>query len=157
MMTPTDPSGVSSPYTNMFAAVYGSLNPSYPVNTFYGTLLKAFGATKLATYAIGISPNSVRANSDVEQSFARVGGTTPVNDTSVPFGSVNFTTLALSAKQNGVNALWPNLDSASDVALTEAYKQAGIKTKAVILPAGLSPSVINSSGLGCAAGRDLPR
>ena len=27
-------------YTNMFAAVYGSLNPSYPVNTVYGQLLE---------------------------------------------------------------------------------------------------------------------
>jgi branched-chain amino acid transport system substrate-binding protein len=132
------------PYTNTFAAVYGSLNPSYPVNTMYGKLLKAFGATKLATYAIGISPDSVRANSDVEQSFARFGGKTVVNDTSVPFGSVNFTSLALTAKQNGADALWPNLDSASDVAVTEAYEQAGIKTKAVILPAGLSSSLLTS-------------
>ena len=131
-------------YTNMFAAVYGSLDPSYPVNTGYGQLLKATGATKLATYAIGISPDSVRANSDVSQSFARVGGKTVVNDASVPFGSVNFTTAALTAKNAGVNALWPNLDSASDVALTEAYEQAGIKTKAVILPAGMSPSLIKS-------------
>lgn len=78
------------PYTNMFASVYGSLDPSYPVNTMYGKLLKEFGGTKLATYAIGISPDSVRANSDIEQSFGRVGGTTPVNDSSVPFGAVNF-------------------------------------------------------------------
>ena len=131
-------------YTNMFAAVYGSLNPSYPVNTVYGQLLKTTGATKLATYAIGISPDSVRANSDVAQSFARLGGQTPVNDSTIPFGSVNFTTPALAAKNAGVNALWPNLDSASDVALTQAYKQAGIKTKAIILPAGLSPSLIKS-------------
>ena len=132
------------PYTNMFAAVYGSLDPSYPVNTMYGKVLKKLGATKLATYAIGISPDSVRANSDVAQSFGRVGGTTPVNDASVPFGSVNFTSAALIAKQNGVNALWPNLDSASDVALTEAYKQAGIKLKVAALPAGYSSSLIHS-------------
>ena len=131
-------------YTNMFAAVYGSLNPSYPVNTGYGQLLKATGATKVATYAIGVSPDSVRANSDVAQSFARVGGKTLVNDSSVPFGSVDFTAAALTAKNAGVNALWPNLDSASDVAITVAYEQAGIKTKAVILPAGLSPSLIKS-------------
>ncbi len=132
------------PYTNMFASVYGSLDPSYPVNTMYGKLLKEFGGTKLATYAIGISPDSVRANSDIEQSFSRVGGTTPVNDSSVPFGAVNFTSAALIAKQNGVNALWPNLDNASDIALTEAYKQAGIKLKVDALPVGYSSSLINS-------------
>ncbi len=132
------------PYTNMFAAVYGSLNPQYPANTLYGTLLKKFGGTKVATYAIGISPDSVRANSDVMQSFARVGGKTLINDTSVPFGSVDFTGAALIAKEKGVDALWPNLDSASDVALTEAYEHAGVKLKVDVLPAGLSPSLINS-------------
>lgn len=132
------------PYTNMFAAVYGSLDPSYPVNTVYGKILKQYGATKLATYAIGISPDSVRANTTVSESFNRVGGTTPVNDASVPFGSVNFTPAALIAKQDGVNALWPNLDSASDIALTEAYKQAGIKLKVDALPVGYSSSLVNS-------------
>lgn len=132
------------PYTNMFAAVYGSLNPNYPLNTMYGKVLKFFGGTKLATYAIGISPDSVRANYDVSGSFARVGGQTVVNDTSVQFGSVDFTGAALTAKANGVNALWPNLDSASDIALTEAYEQAGIKLKSDILAVGLSPSLINS-------------
>ena len=83
------------PYTNMFASVYGSLDPSYPVNTMYGKMLKEFGGTKLATYAIGISPDSVRANCDIAQSFSRVGGKTAVNDTSVPFGSVDFTSAAL--------------------------------------------------------------
>ncbi len=132
------------PYTNMFASVYGSLNPSYPVNTLYGTVLKKFGGTKLATYAIGISPDSVRANSDVSQAFDRVGGKTVVNDASVPFGSVDFTAAALTAKQQGADALWPNLDSASDVALTEAYEHAGIKLKVDALAAGLSSSLIKS-------------
>ncbi len=132
------------PYTNMFASVYGSLNPSYPVNTVYGKILKQYGATKLATYAIGISPDSVRANTTVSESFGRVGGTTPVNDASVPFGSVNFTAAALIAKQDDVNALWPNLDNASDIALTEAYKEAGINLKVDALPVGYSSSLINS-------------
>lgn len=132
------------PYTNMFASVYGSLNPNYPVNTLYGKILKNYGGTTLATYAIGISPDSVRANSDVEQAFDRLGGHTAVNDTSVPFGSLDFTTAAIIAKQKGVNALWPNLDSSSDIALAEAYLDAGIKLKVDALPAGLSPSIVHS-------------
>jgi branched-chain amino acid transport system substrate-binding protein len=128
----------------MFASVYGSLDPSYPVNTMYGKILKKYGGTKLGTYAIGISPDSVRANSDVEQSFGRRGGKTPVNNTTIPFGSVNFTGIALSAKQSGVDALWPNLDSTSDIAITEAYKNAGIKLKVAVLPAGMSPDLIKS-------------
>ena len=143
------------PYTNMFASVYGSLDPSYPVNTMYGKVIKQFGGSKLATYAIGISPDSVRANSDVEQSLSRVGGKTVVNDASVPFGSVDFTSAALIAKQDGVNALWPNLDNASDIALTEAYKQAGIKLKVDALPVGYSSSLIQQPGLVRGPGRNL--
>jgi branched-chain amino acid transport system substrate-binding protein len=132
------------PYTNMFASVYGSLNPAYPVNTMYGKVIKQFGGTKLGVYAIGISPNSTRANSDESQAFARIGGKTVVNDASVPFGGVDFTSTALIAKQNGVNVLWPNLDSASDIALTKAYKEAGIKLKADLLPVGYSSSLVGT-------------
>jgi branched-chain amino acid transport system substrate-binding protein len=134
----------TQPNTNMFSDDYGSLDPKYPVNTLYGKINKLFGGTRQAVYAIGISPNSVRANSDEAQSFARVGGQTPVNDTSVPFGSVDFTTAALQAKQANVNILWPNLDGASDFALAKAYKQAGIKLKAALLPDGFQYSVIGS-------------
>ena len=49
------------PYTNMFAADVGSLNPKYPVTTLAGNFLKAHGAKVLGTYGYGISPSSSRA------------------------------------------------------------------------------------------------
>jgi branched-chain amino acid transport system substrate-binding protein len=128
----------------MFASDTGSLDPKYPLNTMYGKVLKMLGATRLAVYAIGISPNSTRANTTVSQSFARVGGKTPVLDDSVAYGGVDFTAAALIAKQKNVNALWPNLTGASNIALAQAYKDAGIKLKAAAFPVGYDPALINS-------------
>lgn len=132
------------PYTNMFASDFGSLDPKYPVNTLYGKVIKMMGGTRLAVYALGISPDSVRANTDEIESFARVGGTTPVNDASVPFGSVDFTSAALIAKQNDINALWPNMTASSDIALATAYREAGVKLKTALFPVGYAPSLIGT-------------
>lgn len=134
------------PYTNMFAADTGSVNPKYPVNTLYGKLVKQFGGTRLAVYALSVSPNSVQANSNETQSVARVdsGATTVVDNRTVPFGGANFGPDALVAKQQKVNIMWSNLDSESNFALAEAYKQAGVHTKAIFFPSGYSSSIIGT-------------
>ncbi len=93
------------PYTNMFAADVGSLNPKYPVTTLAGNFLKQHGATVLATYGYGISPSSSRAAIQTADSFKHAGGKVGVLNTTVPFGGTAFTPDALVAKQNGVNAL----------------------------------------------------
>ena len=133
------------PYTNMFAA-NGSVDPKYPVNTLYAKLMKQFGGTRLAVYALSISPNSVQANSNESQSVARddPAAKVVVNDTSVPYGSANFGPEALIAKQNNVNVVWSNLDATSNYALATALKQAGVKTKAVFFPDGYDPKLIHS-------------
>ena len=46
------------PYTNMFASDLGSLDPSYPVNTLEGTILRQFGGVVLGSYGYSISPSS---------------------------------------------------------------------------------------------------
>ena len=91
------------PYTNMFAADVGSLDPKYPVTTLAGNFLKQHGATNLATFGYGISPSSSRAAIQTADSFEHAGGKTGYLDTTVPFGGVNFTNEALTAKQDGIN------------------------------------------------------
>jgi len=49
-----------------------------------------------------------------------------VLDTPVPFGSVDFTGEALTAKQDGVNVIVPGMDTNSNYALATALKQAGV-------------------------------
>jgi branched-chain amino acid transport system substrate-binding protein len=134
----------TQPYTNMFASDEGSVNPKYPVNSQIGSFLKSRGGTVLGAYGYGISPTSTRGAVDAADSFKDAGGKVGVLDTSIPFGSVDFTAAALTAKQDGVNTLMPAMDDNSNYALAEALKQAGVKLKATLYATGYEPSVINS-------------
>jgi branched-chain amino acid transport system substrate-binding protein len=132
------------PYTNMFAADVGSLNPKYPVTTLAGNFLKTHGATTLGTYGYGISPSSSRAAIQTADSFKHAGGKVGVLNTTVPFGGVTFTSDALVAKQNHIDALSPEMDNNSNFALATALQQAGVKLKAALFATGYQPDVINS-------------
>jgi ABC-type branched-subunit amino acid transport system substrate-binding protein len=132
------------PYTNMFASDLGSVNPTLPVNTLEGKILKGLGGTVLGSYGYSISPSSSREAVASARSFQHAGGKIGVIDTSLPFGTMNFTSLALVAKQDHVNALFPTMIDASNFALATALKQAGVKVKAAVFATGYDPTVINS-------------
>ena len=132
------------PYTNMFASDLGSIDPNYPVNTLEGKILKQFGGTVLGSYGYSISPTSSRQAGQEVKSFEHAGGKLGVLDTSLPFGTLNFTSAALVAKQHHVDALFPTMIDASNFALAQALKQAGVKVKAAVFATGYDPSVVNS-------------
>ena len=132
------------PYTNMFASDLGSIDPSYPVNTLEGKILRQFGGTVLGAYGYSISPTSSREAGQEVKSFEHAGGKLGVLDTSLPFGSLNFTSAALVAKQHHVDALFPTMIDASDFALAQALKQAGVNIKAAVFATGYDPSVVHS-------------
>jgi branched-chain amino acid transport system substrate-binding protein len=134
----------TQPYTNMFASDEGSVNPKYPVNTEIGNFLKAHGGTVLGSYGYMISPSSSRAATGTAESFQHAGGKVGVLDTTVPFGSVDFTSEALVAKQKGVNTMVPAMDANSNYALAEALEQAGVKLKATLYATGYEPDAIHS-------------
>ena len=134
----------TQPNTNMFASDEGSVDPKYPVNTQIGDFLKAHGGTVLGSYGYGISPSSSRAAIATADSFQHAGGKTGVLNTTVPFGSVDFTSIALVAKQKGINAMVPAMDANSNYALAQALHQAGVKLKATLYATGYEPDVINS-------------
>jgi ABC-type branched-subunit amino acid transport system substrate-binding protein len=135
----------TQPYeSNMFASDTGSVDPKYPVNTGIGAFLKAKGGTIVGSYGYSISPSSTRSAIGTSQSMQHAGGKTGVLDTSVPFGSVEFTNAALVAKQNKVNAVYAGMDNNSNYALATAYQQAGIKPKVVVFPTGYESDVIKS-------------
>ena len=130
----------TQPYTNMFASDEGSVNPKYPVNTQIGDFLKAHGGTVLGSYGYSISPSSSRAATGTAESFQHAGGKVGVLDTTVPFGSVDFTAEALVAKEKGINAMVPAMDANSNYALATALKQAGVKLKATLYATGYEPT-----------------
>lgn len=132
------------PYTNMFASDEGSVDPKYPANTTIDSILKAHGGTVLGAYGYGISPTSTRAAEGDAEAATHLGLKVGVLNTTVPFGSVAFTSDALVAKQDHVNALVPSLDNNSNYALAEAMKQAGVNLKAVLFATGYEPDVIDS-------------
>jgi branched-chain amino acid transport system substrate-binding protein len=134
----------TQPYTNMFASDNGSVDPKYPVNTLLGNFIKQHGGTIIGSYGYGISPSSARSAISTADSFKDAGGKVGVLDTSVPFGSVDFTSAALAAKQANINAMVPAMDADSNYALATALKQAGVKLKATIFATGYQPSVIKS-------------
>ena len=134
----------TQPFTNMFASDHGSTDPKSPVNTLVGGFLKSHGGTVLGTYGYGISPSSAGAARGAADAFKAAGGKIGVEDTSVPFGGANFTSAALIAKQNGVDAMTPSMDNNSNFALATALKQAGVKLKATLFATGYEPDVINS-------------
>jgi branched-chain amino acid transport system substrate-binding protein len=134
----------TQPNTNMFASDLGSVDPKYPVNTQIGNFLKAHGGTVLGAYGYGISPSSSRAAISTTKSFEHAGGKTGVLDTSIPFGSVNFGSIALIAKQKGIDAMVPAMDANSNYSLAQALQQAGVKLKATLYATGYQPDVINS-------------
>jgi branched-chain amino acid transport system substrate-binding protein len=133
------------PYTNMFASDHGSVDPKYPVNTLLGNFLRQHGGTVIASYGYGISPQSAAAARGNADSFQRAGGKVGVLNTTVPLGSVAFTSDALVAKQAGVNALAPSLDNNSNFALAQSLEQAGVKLKSVLFATGYEPDIINST------------
>jgi branched-chain amino acid transport system substrate-binding protein len=134
----------TEPYTNMFASDAGSVDPKYPVSTLYGKFLKARGGTVLGSFGYGISPTSTRAAIGAADSMKHAGGQAGLVDTSIPFGSVDFTSIALTAKQDKVNAIIPTMDGNSNYALQEALEQTGDKPKVSLFATGYASSVINS-------------
>ena len=140
------------PYTNMFASDVGSVDPKYPVNTSIGTFMKNHGGTVVCSYGYGISPSSARSAAGTADSFKLAGGKLGVLDTSIPFGSVAMTTVALVAKSKGCNAFYAGLDDNSNFALATALKQAGVKPKVVVFPTGYEPSLVNSTSWGAVQG-----
>ena len=142
----------TQPYTNMFAADAGSVDPKYPVNTGIGTYLKAHGGTVLCSYGYGISPSSTRSAIGTVDSFERAGGKVGQLDTSIQFGSVAMTTEALVAKQKGCNAFYAGLDDNSNFALAAALKAAGVKPKVLVFPTGFESQLVHSPSWGAVQG-----
>jgi branched-chain amino acid transport system substrate-binding protein len=134
----------TQPYTNMFAADSGSVDPKYPVNTVFSSFLRAHGGTVIGSYGYSISPSSVRGATYTADGFQTEGGHIGVLATSIPFGSVDFTAESLLAKQKNVNAVFAAMDGDSNVALATALKHAGVKAKAVVFPTGYEASIVDT-------------
>ena len=133
------------PYTNMFPADANNTEATVPWNTLDGQIFKKYGGTVLGTYGYGISPSSTNATYGAAKSALAAGLKVGVMDTSVPFGSESFSTQALAAKSQGVNAYTAAMDVNSDIALLEAMNQNGVHPKVNLFATGYSDSLAGSN------------
>ena len=74
----------------------------------------------MGSYGYGVVPSLARSATGTVQSFEHAGGKEGVLDTSIPFGSVAMTSVALVAKQENVNAVYAGMDNNTNFALATA-------------------------------------
>ena len=107
--------------------------PRYTVDP---TLLKKAGAVRFAVIGYGISPSSSLAAKYTAQSLEEAGFSVSYLNTSLPFGTVNTTAIALQMKQENVDSISAPIDANTELALVNSGIQAGIKWRYVSLATG---------------------
>jgi branched-chain amino acid transport system substrate-binding protein len=116
---------------------------SYNYNTV-SKLLKQLGVTKVA--ALGYSvPSAVTSVNQLVAADSRLGLQNCYENTTVPIGGVDFTADLLQIKQAGCNAVVGTFIEASNVALADAVKNAGLNAKVVTYTA-YTPETLTNSG-----------
>ncbi len=119
------------PNTNMFSVTPPSptpINGVYYSYTDTAKFLKAIGVTKLAGAVYNIQ-SAIQSMSSLFQTGQSVGIQNCYENTTVPFGAVDFTATALSIKSAGCDGVIGVSLLATDIALSSAVKAAGIKAK----------------------------
>ncbi len=129
------PEWTSTNYRNMFSTVPAVFAnpPRYKTNT---TLLKKAGARRFAVIGYGISPSSSQAAANAAISLKQAGFQVPYLNTSLPFGTVNVTAVALQMKAANVDSMEAEIDGNTELALVTAGEQTGIKWRYVVLATG---------------------
>jgi branched-chain amino acid transport system substrate-binding protein len=138
------PEWYQQPNTNMFS-ISGPGNAKDPQYDNTAVFAKNHGGTKCAAVGYGISPSSQASASGFVLSCEREGLKNAFLDTTVPFGSVNVTTLVLQIKASGANVLWLPLDANTNFAIMTGLKQAGVKMKVVINATGYGQVLLNDT------------
>ncbi|HLX89997.1 MAG TPA: ABC transporter substrate-binding protein, partial [Acidimicrobiales bacterium] len=138
--------------TNMFTWS-GQSDPKDPQYDGIGKFVKAHGGTNCGSVGYSISPSSSASATGFEFVCQKQGLTKAFTDTSLPFGSVAVTSLALQLKAANVNAMWLPLDANTNFAIMTALSQAGVKMKVIVNATGYGqPLLKDTAALGAAAG-----
>jgi ABC-type branched-subunit amino acid transport system substrate-binding protein len=116
---------------------------SYNYNTA-SKLLKQLGVTKVA--ALGYSvPSAVTSVKQLVTADSRLGLQSCYVNTTVPIGGVDFTADLLQIKQAGCDAVVGTFIEASNVALAEAVRNAGLNAE-VLTYTAYTPETLKDSG-----------
>ncbi len=130
------------PNTNMFTFT-GSLDPHTPQYTQPAQLMKDAGVTSVGAFGYGESPSSTNAAKGFAFAAQHVGLKVGYLNTSLPFGTVDVTPLALSMKQAGIDGVSMEMDENTNFAILTAAKQAGVTLKVAISATGYGQALLN--------------
>jgi branched-chain amino acid transport system substrate-binding protein len=136
---------IPSTYPNMF-----SWSPevwaSNPIYTTTAAFIKSEGGTRVASVGYSISPSSTAAAKGMAPAAKAVGISAPYIDTSLPFGTVNVTAIALQMKAENVDALYGPIDPNTLLAILTAAKDAGVNIKVPSLATGYGEDFLTDPG-----------
>ncbi|HUZ10011.1 MAG TPA: ABC transporter substrate-binding protein [Acidimicrobiales bacterium] len=113
-------------------------------------IYKSLGIHKVAGLAYGISQSSQQS---IKSIFSVLPSSKCYENLSVPFGGVDFTADVLQVKQAGCDTVIGSFVDASDIALSQAVKNAGIKAKQIYFT-GYDQNVLGSPNARAAADGD---
>ena len=130
------------PYTNMFSYT-DPQDPKDPQYTTIPTFMKQNGVATVASVGYGVSPSSSASATGFIFASEQVGLKKGYLNTSLPFGSVDVTAIALSIKNSGTDGMWLPLDENTNFAIISAAKQAGATLKVVDSATGYGQALLN--------------
>jgi branched-chain amino acid transport system substrate-binding protein len=96
---------------------------------FASILLKSLGVKKTAVLTYGNSPSGILSAQHAVAEDSKLGIQNCYEDLSVPFGSMDFTAVALVLKQNGCDGVIGTFTASSNIALALAIRDAGLNIK----------------------------
>jgi branched-chain amino acid transport system substrate-binding protein len=130
------------PYTNMFSTESSLWDAHSPQYTQPALLMKQLGVTTAASLGFAISPSSSAAAKGFAFAAKQEGLAVGYVNSSLPFGTVDTTSVALAMKQAHVNGIDFLTDSATAFAVITSARQAGLDLKAAIVPNGYGQSLL---------------
>ena len=132
----------TQPYTNMFTYT-APQDPKSPVYTTAPNFFKQNGATTVAAVGYGVSPSSSAAATGFIFGSKYVGLKEGYLNTSLPFGTVDVSAIALSLKNSGSDGLYMPLDENTNFAIINAAKQAGANLKVIESATGYGQALLD--------------
>ncbi len=127
------------PYTNMFSVVQVSPNmPEYQVSK-----QEWGGAKSLAVFGYGTSPASIELAKAFAKAAQVAGLSVNYIDTSLPFGTVNVTPIALAMKEKKIDGVFLPLDVATNLAIFTAARQEGVNLKTALSGTGYGQTLLD--------------
>ncbi len=132
-------------YPNVFSfspqqSYNASGTPAYEW-TYWGTFMKSVGVTKLAS----ITYPQVLADVTLVTASAKLAGIKNCyTNTTIPYGSVDFTVPVLAITSLGCNGLSSPMVDSSNIGLATGLQQAGVTMKGAIYDTGYDQSVLDS-------------